>query len=157
MKHPPIVLYAEDDENDALFMRRAFTKLHYADALRIVPNGKQAIEYLSGAGAFADRARHPLPTLIILDVKLPQMSGLEVLTWLRAHPTLGRLPVIMFTSTMLASDVAYSRKHGANAYLVKPAQAEHLAVLMQELIEAASSMTNAAAPLPLPGNQVIPR
>jgi CheY-like chemotaxis protein len=157
MKEPPIVLYAEDDENDALFMRRAFAKLNWADALRIVPNGKEAIDYLSGEGAYADRAQHPLPTLLILDVKLPGMSGLEVLTWLRAHPVLGRLAVVMFTSTMQASDVAYSRKHGANAYLVKPAQAEHLAVLMKDLIDAASSMTNAAAPLPLPGNKVIAR
>ena len=80
------VLYAEDDENDVFFMERAFSKLQLRDALRVVPNGRAALEYLSGAGVFADRTKHPLPELLLLDVKMPEMSGLEVLKWARARP-----------------------------------------------------------------------
>jgi CheY-like chemotaxis protein len=138
MNAPPLVLYAEDDENDAFFMQRAFAKLRLPDALQILPTGKQVVEYLSGTGDFADRARHPMPTLLILDVKMPEMSGLEALAWVRAREEFSGLPIVMFSSSTQATDIAYCSEHDANAYLVKPANANQLVSLVSELLAAAA-------------------
>lgn len=137
------VLYAEDDENDAFFMRRAFGKLRNPPALRIVPDGRKAVDYLSGAGTFADRAANPLPLLLLLDIKMPYLTGREVLTWVRQQPALAPLPVVMLTSSTQTGDIEYCRKAGANAFLVKPSQAERLGELAQ-------SIANLCATLPMP-------
>lgn len=150
----PVVLYAEDDENDAFFMERAFTRLKLRDALRIVPSGKDAIDYIAAQGRYADRERYPAPTMVILDVKMPELSGLEVLRWVRRQPDFARIPVIMFTSSTQDSDIAYSRDHGANAYLVKPSNAEHLALLIQDLLDAVSQVSLPGAALQVTGNHV---
>lgn len=154
MAENTLLLYAEDDENDAFFMRRAFTRLNRADALRIVENGRRVIDYLTGRAEFADRGKYPLPTLLMLDVKMPEMSGLDVLRWVRTNPSFARLPVVMFTSSTQDSDVTFSRTHGANAYLVKPANANMLAVLIEELLAAAARLPSPEAPLAVSGNQV---
>lgn len=133
----PVVLYAEDDPNDAFFMERAFTKLQRASSLKVVPDGQHAIDYLAGAGDFGDRARFPLPGLLLLDVKMPRRSGLEVLQWVRAQPDLARMPVVMFTSSTQRADIEFSRTHGANAFLAKPSNAEHLSLLVKEILAAA--------------------
>lgn len=86
---------------------------------------------------------------------MPETSGLEVLTWVRTSPEFGRLPVVMFTSSTQHSDIAYCRKHGANAYLVKPSNAEHLSLLIKEVLAAAAELAGPTALLPLPGNQLI--
>lgn len=127
------VLYAEDDENDAFFMRRAFGKLRHPPALRIVPDGRKAVDYLSGVGNFADRAAHPLPQLLLLDIKMPYLTGREVLTWVRQQPAFAQLPVVMLTSSTQTGDIEYCRKAGANAFLVKPSQAERLSELAQSI------------------------
>lgn len=136
------MLYAEDDENDAFFMQRAFRRLKRPETLRVVPNGREGIDYLRGAGAYADRARHPLPQLVILDVKMPELSGLEVLAWLRDRADLTSLPIVIFTSSTQASDLEVARKLRANAYIVKPSNAELLPELLGRLIaEAAANPT----------------
>ena len=133
---PSSILYAEDDENDVFFMERAFSKLQLRKALQVVPNGRAAVEYLSGVGAFADRTRHPLPDVVLLDLKMPEMSGLEVLQWARERPEYKSLPILLFTSSTQRTDIDFSRHHGATAYLVKPSNAEHLAVLVNKILEA---------------------
>jgi CheY-like chemotaxis protein len=153
MNPPLLVLYAEDDENDAFFMLRAFAKMKRPATLRVVRNGRQAIEYLEGGGTFSNRQEHPLPALLLLDVKMPEVSGMEVLKWVRARPGFARMPVTMFTSSTQESDVAFSRAHGANAYLVKPSNAQHLALLMEDLLSAAEACTPEAR-LRVPGNYV---
>lgn len=130
------VLYAEDDADDAFFMRRAFVKMDAAVALQIVPHGQAAIDYLLGAGDYADRDRHPLPMLLLLDVKMPERSGLEVLSWVRAQAEFAALPVVMFTSSAQETDIDRSRQLGANAYLVKPSNATGLHVLMKAVLDA---------------------
>ncbi len=129
------VLYAEDDPNDAFFMRHAFTKLNGAVTLNIVSHGRAAIDYLSGAGEYGDRSRYPLPMLLLLDVKMPERSGLEVLSWVRSRPEFTALPVLMFTSSSQQTDIASSRSLGANAYLVKPSNAANLYLLMQDILK----------------------
>ena len=92
--------------------------------LVVVPNGKAAIEFLSGAGAYSDRIRHPLPCLVLLDLNLPGASGLEVLKWIRATPSICTLATVMLTSSDQEADIHRAYMQGANGYLVKPGNME---------------------------------
>lgn len=154
MSSPGITLYAEDDANDAFFMQIAFEELKRESSLRIVPNGKKAIEYLAGEGVYANREKFPLPAILILDIKMPILTGLEVLAWVRARPEFARLPVVMFTSSNQDRDLDYSRTHGANAYLIKPSNADDLASLIRQLDTALASP---AAPtrIEMEGNRLV--
>src|SRR4051794_22047418 len=93
------ILQVEDDKNDVLFLRYAFTAAGITHPVKVANDGREAIAYLSGAGKFADRALYPLPCLVLLDLKMPGMTGLEVLEWIRAQPELQILPVIIFSSS----------------------------------------------------------
>lgn len=119
MNNPTAILQVEDDPNDVLLVRRAFRRSNPDIQLQVVTDGEQAVEYLSGQGAYANRAEHPLPSLVLLDLKLPRKSGLEVLGWIRSHAQLHRLRVVMFTSSKREDDVNAAADLGANAYLVK--------------------------------------
>lgn len=130
----PAVLYAEDDENDAYFMRRVFKKAGLSHALHIVDNGQRAIEYLDGQGDYADRNRHPLPSLVLLDVKLPYLTGLEVLRWIRSRPEFDHIAVIMLTSSNQDRDLRDAHTLQANGYLLKPANADHLVEPLRSLL-----------------------
>lgn len=154
MNSRTIVLYAEDDANDAFFMEVAFEDLKRADTLRIVRNGKKAVEYLTATGEFADRATFPLPDLLLLDVKMPAMSGLEVLAWVRTRPEFKALPVVIFSSSTQDSDIEFCRTHGANAYLVKPSNADNLAALVKKIDVALTEKTDAAGVLVVDGNRI---
>lgn len=125
-------LLVEDDPNDVTLIRRAFRKCGIATALQVVSDGDAAIAYLSGQGAFADRDQYPLPVLVLLDLKLPRTSGLEVLAWRREQEGLRRIPVVVLTSSRLAPDVNSAYDLGANSYLVKPVSPEGL----QEIVRA---------------------
>ena len=114
------VLLVEDNEDDILFVQRAFRRAKLSNALPVVEDGDAAVAYLSGQGEYADRSRHPMPTLILLDIKLPRRSGLEVLEWLRAQAGLRRIPVVMLTSSRESADVDRAFDLGASGYLVKP-------------------------------------
>jgi len=122
MKIHPILL-AEDDENEVFFVRESFKRADIANPLEVVGDGQQVIDYLSGAGPYADRSLYPLPCLIILDLKLPRLTGLEVLEWLR-QSDLRCLPVIINSGSALQSDVDKVYQQGANAFVVKPASLE---------------------------------
>jgi two-component system response regulator len=124
------VLYAEDDENDVFFMTSAFAKLVPHVPLVIVRDGREATKYL----ASADDANKP--RLLLLDLKLPLMSGLEVLSWIREREKFASLPVAILTSSTEPYDLMYCRAKGANAYLEKTAQAA-LPQLIKKLIECA--------------------
>jgi CheY-like chemotaxis protein len=153
--HPaPAILYAEDDENDVFFMERAFSKLKMRDALHVVPNGRTAIEYLDGAGAFANRTESPLPGIVLLDVKMPEMSGLEVLKWARERVAFRALPIVMFTSSTQRSDIEFSRAHGATAYLVKPSNSENLASVVTKIMTACAGWVPGGPALTIDGNQL---
>jgi CheY-like chemotaxis protein len=114
------ILLAEDEENDVFFMKHAFTEVGILNPLQVVQDGKEAMDYLSGNGGYADRERFPLPCLTLLDLKLPRVMGLEVLKWMREQPELRNLIVIIFTSSRLEPDIEMAYQLGANAYLVKP-------------------------------------
>src|SRR5262249_55131522 len=114
------VLYVEDEESDLLFMQMAFEKAGLGETFRAVGNGREALAYLSGSGAYADRQRYPLPALLLLDLNLPLISGFEVLKWLRSRPEFQALPVVVFSSSLHEADKLQARELGANDYVEKP-------------------------------------
>jgi CheY-like chemotaxis protein len=129
------ILLVEDDPNDILLTERAFGKANLATyaSLQIVTDGDAAVAYLSGTGDYADRDRYPLPTFILLDLKLPRRSGHEILAWLRQQPELKRLPVVVLTSSKQISDINQAYDLGANSYLVKPVGLAALVQVVQSL------------------------
>jgi CheY-like chemotaxis protein len=133
VEHGATLLIVEDRPADVLLIRRAFMKAQIANPLQVVGDGVDAVAYLSGSGAFGDRQKHPLPALLLLDLKLPRTSGLEVLSWLRAQPDLRRLPVVVLTSSKETSDVNRAYELGANSYLLKPVTFESLLEMIKTL------------------------
>jgi CheY-like chemotaxis protein len=117
---PCTILYAEDEANDIFFLELAFQRASSPHTLNVVSDGEQAISYLMGRDDFADRVRHPLPTLALLDINMPKKSGLEVLEWIRQQPRFKSLPVLMLTSSQRPEDMEQARKLGADDYLLKP-------------------------------------
>jgi CheY-like chemotaxis protein len=120
-----IVLYVEDDEGDRFFMEYAFSAAGLSTALRMVPDGRTAIQYLSGMGPFADRSLFPIPSVILIDLNLPEISGFDVLVWLRKHPDYASLPAIIFSSSSHPEDPIKARGFGANDFWRKPANSLH--------------------------------
>ncbi len=114
------ILQVEDEPNDVDLLQRAFTHLGVSNPVQVVTDGQMAIDYLAGNGRFADRLKFPLPSLVLLDLKLPHKSGREVLEWIRAHPAFRRLVVIVFTSGQYVGDIGLAYDLGANAFLIKP-------------------------------------
>lgn len=128
------ILLAEDDENDVMLIKRAFSKSHVVNPIACVANGEEAVAYLSGQGGYADRGAHPLPFMMLLDLKLPRLSGHEVLKWLRAQNNgLKRLPVVVLTSSREPADINRAYELGANSYLVKPVVFEEFTALLKQL------------------------
>jgi CheY-like chemotaxis protein len=116
-----IVLLVEDDSSDAWLIQRAFGKLAVAVPMIRLSNGDDAVAYLSGDAPYENRAAHPMPSVVVLDIKLPRRSGFEVLEWLRSQQSaLRRMPVIMLTSSRHNADVNRAYDLGANSYVAKP-------------------------------------
>jgi CheY-like chemotaxis protein len=90
------------------------------------------IQYLQGVGVYGDRSKYPIPALLILDLKLPCVSGVEVLKWLRSEPGFRMLPVVVLTSSTLGADVEEAWACGANSYVVKPASPDLLVGIMRD-------------------------
>jgi CheY-like chemotaxis protein len=131
--HAPI-LAAEDEETDALLLAMAFKKAGLPNALVIVRDGQEAVDYLAGQPPYADRSRHPLPGLLLLDLKMPRMNGFEVLEWLAARPDFKDLPVVVLSSSAYESDVAKALGMGAREYRVKPHDYKQLTGLLLEVM-----------------------
>lgn len=115
-----IVLYVEDEESDRLLMQWGFQKQGMEAMLRMVKDGQEALDYLSGAAAYTEREKHPLPGVVLLDLNLPEVHGFEVLEWIRAHPLHRELPVVIFSSSSREEDRAKARLLGANEFIPKP-------------------------------------
>lgn len=113
------LLLVEDNAEDRILLSDAVRRTAPTMVLRCACHGEEAIDYLRGCGAFADRSAFPAPDLVLLDLKLPRKSGFEVLAWIRASAEHATLPVIVLTSSSEPCDIARAYALGATSYLVK--------------------------------------
>jgi CheY-like chemotaxis protein len=128
-----IILHVDDDANDILLLQHACRKASAGFDVQAVHDGNEAIAYLQGTATFSDRQKHPLPNLLLLDLKMPRMNGFDVLVWLRQQQDFKRLPVIVLTSSNHDADVRRAYDLGANSYLVKPVGFEGLVGLVKTI------------------------
>lgn len=128
-----VVLLAEDDENDIALLERAFRQTDVKNALQVVRDGEEAIQYLKGEGNFGDRQKYPLPTLVLLDLKMPRKDGFEVLEWIRQQPSLKALRVLVVTTSNDIRDVTKAYRLGANSFLVKTLDIQDFAALVSQI------------------------
>ena len=115
-----LILIAEDNEDHVLLLRRALQKGALLNPVFVVNDGDETISYLKGEGKYADRYEYPLPTLLLLDLKMPRKDGFEVLEWIREQPGLRRLRVVVLTTSDAPADVDRAYELGANAFMIKP-------------------------------------
>ncbi len=127
------LFYVEDDENDVFFMQHAMKAAGVDYELRVAIDGRRAQEYLSGADIYGDRAAHPLPFLVLLDLNVPVVSGFELLEWIRARPELASIPVVIFSASDQACDRERAHALGADDYLIKPGDMTKLPSLLKQL------------------------
>ena len=132
MNNDPI-LYAEDEEDDAFFLKRAFDLAGITNPLVVVNDGQDAVDYCTGVGRYSDRGQYPLPCLLLLDLNLPRKSGLEVLKRIRSDPPISVLPIIVLSSSLQDADVHRAYVQGANAYLVKPSNPDDLVAIAKTI------------------------
>ena len=127
------VLHVDDDPSDCLLVRQACRKAEVSFQLQSVSDGEAAIAYLSGTDIYADREQYPLPILVLLDLKMPRMSGFDVLAWIRRHAPFKTLPVVVFTASNQEEDIQRAYAVGANSYLVKPVGIHTLTEMIKQV------------------------
>jgi len=120
------ILLVEDNEDDVFLMKRALKLAGIVNPVHIVEDGQEAVNYLSGQGIYADRISYPLPSVIFLDLKLPILLGLDVLSWIRDQEEFAATVVVVLTSSNEPSDLKKAYRLGANSYVVKPPTADQL-------------------------------
>src|SRR5262245_10649782 len=121
MSSHALILLVDDGEDDVYLIRKAFQLAGVANPIHVARDGEEAIAYLVGAGQYSNHDEHPLPDLILLDLKMPRLGGFEVLTWIRRQPGLQGIAVVVLTSSEQIWEVNKAYALGANSFLVKPA------------------------------------
>ena len=124
------VLYVEDSEDDVFLMKYAFERAEVANPIEVVRDGQEAIDFLSQFLKEGEQRRRL--HLVLLDLKLPKKTGLEVLQWMRQQPPLKKLPTLVFSSSNQKADVERAYEYGANAFLMKPSDPQTL----QDMVKA---------------------
>ncbi len=114
------ILLVEDNKMDVALTINAFKEAHLSNEIHVVNSAEEALGYIKGEGAYSDRMIHPLPDIILLDLKMPGLGGLEFLKIIKSTPRLKRIPIIVLTSSNEEQDINRSYDYGANSYLVKP-------------------------------------
>jgi CheY-like chemotaxis protein len=135
----PALLYVEDNLDDRVLFNMACKRGHIPFRLISAENGKEAIDYLSGSGAYANREDFPLPAAVLLDIKMPFLDGFGVLQWIRGHASFANLPVVVFTSSYQLADIHRAYLEKANAFLIKPAEFQALVSMAAALYRCFSS------------------
>jgi CheY-like chemotaxis protein len=133
MPETGVILLAEDDEADILLVQNVFKAIGILNPLHVVRDGDEAIAYLKGEGQYANRSEYPLPSLLLLDLKMPRTNGFEVLQWIRSEPNLKALRVIVLTNSEQIHDVNEAYHLGANSFLVKPRDFGNFITLFKSL------------------------
>jgi len=129
------ILVADDDEDYAVLLQEALHQAHMDNPVELVTDGLQTIDYLKGEGIYADRKAHPLPDLVILDLKLPVSHGFEVLRWIRRQPTLNDTCVAVFSGSGFENEARVACELGADRFMVKPNDFYKLVDCLSELRE----------------------
>jgi two-component system, response regulator len=130
---PKPILLVEDNPNDELLTLRAFKKNNIVNEVCVVRDGVEALDYLFGTGTFSGRDSKDLPAIVLLDLKLPKINGLEVLKRLRADERTRLLPIIILTSSIEERDVLDGYQLGANSYVQKPVDFEKFNEAVKQL------------------------
>jgi CheY-like chemotaxis protein len=132
MTNAPTILVVEDEEDSIILLENAFRKAQFVHPVHRVSHGALAMEYLSNA-IDPKKRTVPLPALVLLDLNVPLVSGLELIRWIRAHPVLHSMIVIVFTASTEPKDIANAYRAGANSYLVKPTTVNALREIALEI------------------------
>jgi two-component system response regulator len=127
------ILLIEDNPSDVDLTKRALEKGRIANELIVASDGEEALDYLFGKGEYAGRDRFELPTLTLLDLKLPKVSGLDVLRKIRSEPSTRRMPVVILTSSREEQDISAGYDFGVNSYIRKPVDFEHFVQSVAQL------------------------
>ena len=130
MAEDKLILLVEDNDDDVSLIERAFRKAQIENRVVVVNDGDEALSYLNGEGVYADRVAHPLPSLVLLDLKMPRRNGFEVLSWIRSQPGLKDLQVVILTGSLEKKDVSRASELGANSFLIKPVTFERLVAIV---------------------------
>jgi CheY-like chemotaxis protein len=132
--HPrPVILLVDDNPHDVVLIRLAFRRVGIIDTIHLVKDGDEAMRYIRGEGAYIDRQQFPVPTLVLLDLKMPQTSGFEVLRWIREQPKLAGVVIVVMSGSKNDADIERAYALGANSYLVKPSRFEEMVKMMESL------------------------
>jgi CheY-like chemotaxis protein len=131
--NPVSILVADDDAQDTMLVRMAVERSGLGLRLQSVTDGEEAINYLMGRSQYADRQAHPFPSMLLLDLKMPRLSGFDVLDFVRKQPELKQLPIIIFSSSDDPKDIGRAYDFGANSYLCKPHSNDDLSALLSAL------------------------
>ena len=134
MTTDPVILLVDDSPNDALLLAAVFQRSGFDRPPRLATSGEEAIAYLQGEGRYHDRTEFPLPAVMLLDLNMPRMNGLEVLAWIRRQPGLGRMAVYILSASSRREDINRAYALGANAFLVKPGRLDELTHLAKTLL-----------------------
>ena len=118
----PSILIVDDDVNDQVFIQRALKRSGVANRISVVNDGEEAITYLQGVGLYENRQLHPFPSVIITDVKMPRMGGIELLRWMNSRPEFRLIPAVVLTSSNDNADITAAFSYGAKGYMIKPVQ-----------------------------------
>ena len=130
---PGTILLVEDEASDAALLRMGFEKAKVLNPIVHLSNGDDALLYLEGRGRYADRTTFPLPVLILLDLKLPGMTGFQLLQWMRTRSDVRRIPVVVLTNDDASETINAAYDLGANSYLVKPGGAAEIARMVNAI------------------------
>jgi two-component system response regulator len=131
-EQPVDILLVEDNPNDVELMLQALKVNNLSNRIEIVRDGEEALEFLFGTGAYSDRSGAPAPKVILLDLKLPKVDGLEILRRLKSDPRAKLIPVVVLTSSREDRDILESYALGANSYIVKPVDFERFSRIVRE-------------------------
>lgn len=127
------ILLVEDESADAMLLLRGFEKAEVLNPVVHLTNGDEALAYLAGVREYANRIKYPLPALILLDLKLPGMTGIQLLQWMRVQGEIRRIPVVVLTSDESLDTIDAAYDLGANSYLVKPGNTAEIARMVQAI------------------------